>query len=202
MKSKSRFEFTGGNLCLDFTNTVDNRGSERREELLNHYSDLLSWAQEAEILTVQEAEHLQRVADEAPGRARTALQHAIGLREALYALFSSMAERRGLPGRALTILNSALREAAAHSRLAQGNRSFRWEWVMREQRLDSVLWPVARAAADLLTSEDLTFVHRCASQECAWLFLDQSKNHRRRWCEMRTCGNRAKARNYYRRNKR
>lgn len=202
MKSESIFEFTGGNLCLDFTNTVDNRASERRQELLNSYSDLLRWAQQAKIISAGEAERLQQLADRARGRAGTVLQHAIRLREALYTLFSSIVERRGIPATALTILNSAVQETAAHSRIALANRSFHWEWVMPEQSLDSVLWPIVRAAGELLTSEQLSYVRRCASEECAWLFLDQTKNHRRRWCEMRTCGNRAKARRYYERNKR
>jgi predicted RNA-binding Zn ribbon-like protein len=201
LRSQSLFEFTGGNLCLDFTNTVDNRASQRRQELLNSYPDLLRWAQEANIVKAREAEGLQQLADAAPGRARTALERAIRLREALYALFSSIADRRRIPDTALTILNSALQEAAAHSRIAHGNRSFEWEWIMPKQSLDAVLWPITRAAADLLTSGQLTYIRRCASEECAWLFLDKTKNHRRRWCEMRTCGNRAKARSYYQRNK-
>ncbi|WP_443691321.1 CGNR zinc finger domain-containing protein [Pseudomonas sp.] len=32
---------------------------------------------------------------------------------------------------------------------------------------------------------------------CTWLFIDTSKNHRRRWCSMATCGNRAKAQRHY-----
>jgi predicted RNA-binding Zn ribbon-like protein len=64
-----------------------------------------------------------------------------------------------------------------------------------------MLWPVAHAASELLTSEDLAYVRRCASDSCAWLFLDKTKNHRRRWCEMKTCGNRDKARRYYQRQK-
>jgi predicted RNA-binding Zn ribbon-like protein len=200
--SESIFEFPGGNLCLDFTNTVDNRASARPQELLNSYSDLLRWAQQAKIIGTREAERLQQLADAARGRARTVLQHAIRLREALYTLFSSMVERRGIPATALTIFNSAVQETAAHARIALANRSFQWEWVMPEQSLDSVLWPVIRAAGELLTSPQLRYVRRCASEQCAWLFLDQTKNHRRRWCEMRTCGNRAKARRYYERNKR
>jgi predicted RNA-binding Zn ribbon-like protein len=201
-KSQLPFEFSGGNLCLDFTNTVDNRASQQRQERFHGYADLLQWAEQANVLSARETQPLQRLADRAPGRARAALDDAIRLREALYTLFSAIAERRGIPETALAILNSAVGEAAAHSRLAHGHGSFRWEWVRPECRLDSVLWPVARAAADLLTAEELSYVRRCASEPCAWLFLDKTKNHRRRWCEMRTCGNRAKARSYYRRNKR
>ncbi len=39
-------------------------------------------------------------------------------------------------------------------------------------------------------------LQRCASPTCRWLFLDRSKNHSRVWCEMASCGSRAKMRRY------
>ncbi len=63
------------------------------------------------------------------------------------------------------------------------------------------LWAIARSAADLLASDELPYVRACASKTCEWLFLDVSKNHGRRWCDMTKCGNRAKFRSYYKRKK-
>ena len=40
-------------------------------------------------------------------------------------------------------------------------------------------------------------VRECGASDCAWLFLDTSKNHHRRWCDMTRCGNRAKVRRFY-----
>jgi predicted RNA-binding Zn ribbon-like protein len=201
MTHKPRFEFTGGNLCLDFTNTVDSRPTDCRKELLTSYADLVRWGEEASVLSQKEADRLCRQANEAPGPAKTALRHALQLREAIYAIFSAGAERRAAPGTSLAVLNIAVQEAAAHMRLTRANRNFTWEWIMPDNRLDSILWPVARSAAELLTSHELEHVRRCASETCAWLFLDKTRNHRRRWCEMRTCGNRDKARRYYQRKK-
>jgi predicted RNA-binding Zn ribbon-like protein len=56
---------------------------------------------------------------------------------------------------------------------------------------------VARAAADLLVSPERALVRECASGTCSWLFVDRSRTHQRRWCSMKTCGNRAKARRFY-----
>ena len=53
-------------------------------------------------------------------------------------------------------------------------------------------WPIARSAADLLASDQLAYVRACSSKVCEWFFLDTSKNHHRRWCDMTRCGNRAK----------
>jgi len=200
-KPKSPFEFTGGNLCLDFANTVDNRASERRKELLTDYGRFLQWGEEAGVTTKKTAERLGRLAAEAPGNAQSVLRSAIQLRETIYAIFSAIAERRGIPSTTLAILNKAVQQASQHAQIAHTNRHFDWEWILPDSHLDSMLWPVARAAADLLTSEDLAYVRLCASETCAWLFLDKTKNHRRRWCEMRTCGNRDKARRYYQRQK-
>ena len=87
----------------------------------------------------------------------------------------------------------------AHGRLVHNGRRFVWEWVDMNFYLESVVWPVARAAADLLLSDELAHLRMCASDECAWLFLDRTKNQRRRWCDMKTCGNRVKARRHYER---
>ncbi|HXW93283.1 MAG TPA: CGNR zinc finger domain-containing protein, partial [Terriglobales bacterium] len=130
-----------------------------------------------------------------------ALRNAIALRDAIYDIFFAVAERRSAPATQLALLNTVVREALKHAQIVPGNRQFAWEWVRPENSFDSVLWPVARAAVDLLTSEELTYVRRCAADSCAWLFLDTTKNHRRRWCEMKTCGNRAKAKAYYERRK-
>jgi len=200
--SKSPFEFTGGHLSLNFTNTVDNRKGKNRKELLTNYCDLLEWAEEAGILRAKDAGHLQNMAEAVPGQAKSALRTAIQLREALYAVFSAAIERRTIPSTALSVLNMAVQRAARHERIAEDHFRFRWELSPLEGSLDSILWLIARSAADLLTSPELAKVRQCASRDCAWLFLDTSKNHRRRWCEMKTCGNRAKARRYYERQKR
>ena len=56
------------------------------------------------------------------------------------------------------------------------------------------LWPVVRSAADLLTGSSLERVKRCPGEGCGWLFLDTSRNGSRRWCDMSSCGNRARVR--------
>ena len=59
-----------------------------------------------------------------------------------------------------------------------------------------MLWPIIRSSADLLVSDELELVKICDNDECRWLFLDTSRNHRRRWCDMKVCGNRAKVRRF------
>jgi predicted RNA-binding Zn ribbon-like protein len=201
VRPKSPFEFTGGNSCLDFADTVDNRTSDHPQELLTDYGRLLQWAEEARVISAKTAERLRHLASKAPGKALTALRTSIQLRDAIYLIFSAIAQRREVPSAALACLNKAVRQAAQHSQLVYANRRFTWEWIDPGSNLDSMLWPVSRAAAELLIGEDIGYVRQCASEDCSWLFLDKTKNHRRRWCDMKSCGNRDKARRYYQRQK-
>lgn len=200
-KQKSPFEFTGGNLCLDFANTVDNRKGDHAVELLTDYSRLLRWGEESGAIAKKTAESLNQLASESPGDAQVVLRHAIQLRDAIYDIFSALSHRRGIPTAALATMNQAVQHASDHAQVVHTNCHFEWQWILSENHLDSMLWPVARAAAKLLTSDEVAYVRQCASQTCAWVFLDKTKNHRRRWCDMRICGNRDKARRYYRRQK-
>ena len=55
---------------------------------------------------------------------------------------------------------------------------------------------IAIAWTELGTTGDIARLKRCAEHSCAWVFWDTSKNRSRRWCAMRVCGNRTKARRY------
>ena len=200
-RGKSPFEFTGGNLCLDFTNTVNNRLGGQREDLFTDYGRLLQWGEESDAISGKAREHLQQIAAEAPGNAVSTVRRAVQLREAIYDIFTAVVHRRAVPATALALLNKAAQHAAQQGEIAHANRRFLWQWTSSDANLDAMLWPVVRAASDLLTSEDLWLVRQCAAEDCAWLFLDKTKNHRRRWCDMKGCGNRAKARRYYQRRK-
>jgi predicted RNA-binding Zn ribbon-like protein len=154
---------------------------------------------EAGVITRSTGEHLRQLAAAAPARAPAALREAIRLRETIYDVFSAVAHRQAIPGTALAHLNASAQRAAGHAQVVQANRRFSSEWIEPERHLDSMLWPVTRAAAELLLGAEMDDVRQCASETCSWLFVDRSKNHRRRWCDMKVCGNRDKARKYYQR---
>lgn len=195
------FELTGGRLCLDFANTVSDRPSERPNEHLNSYNAFVSWGRQAGAIDGKEARRLLAEALRHPAEAEATLQRAIKLRETLYRTFFALARRRPPAVDDLEGLNSALPLALARLRLAASADGFAWEWAREETALDRVLWPVLRSAAELLASRDRLAVRACASESCLWLFMDTSKNKSRRWCDMRTCGNRSKARRHYQRKK-
>jgi predicted RNA-binding Zn ribbon-like protein len=195
------FELTGGRLCLDFTNTVEDRPSDHPHELLNNYSDLVSWGKQAQVLTEQESQQLRAGAARHPGEASSVLARAIALREAIYRIFKAVAVDAVPEADDLVSLSTAIAEAMTHARIVPTAGGFTWEWIDTAVNLDRMLWPVVRSAEDLLISDELDAVRVCASDSCNWLFIDTSKNHSRRWCDMKSCGNRAKARRFYSRKK-
>jgi predicted RNA-binding Zn ribbon-like protein len=191
-----RFELCAGMLCLDFVNTLDNRPSGQPKELLKSYVDLARFGEDTGILTLPQVEDLFVLSESAPGPAGQALRGAIALREAIHDVLTSIVHKRPVPAMALTTINGYVQVSAQHSRLVQGKAGFEWRFD-ESSSLDAVLWPIARSAADLLASESLPLVRACSSKTCQWLFLDTSKSHRRRWCDMKLCGNRAKARKFH-----
>ena len=189
----------GGRLCLDFINTVNRESDGYSEDWLTSYSALVAWGQHAQILSQQQATQLVELAANQPDLADAVFKDAIVLRETLYRLFSAVAANRDLQNHDLEVLNTALKEALAWRKIGSTDDGFAWSWSDSSDHLGCILWRVVCSAADLLTAEKLSRVRECSGEGCGWIFLDTSRNRSRRWCDMETCGNRAKARRYYKR---
>ena len=194
-------DLSGNWLCLDFTHTLTERYSPQPQDLLNSYSDLVAWGSYERLLTDEEAQQLLWEANNHPEEASATQERALELRETIYRMFYALSEGSSPEQSDLALLNERLAEAMSHACLVPDGGAFRWDWATNEQALDRILWLVVRSAADLLTSEKLHDVRACAADDCKWLFLDASKNHSRRWCDMQTCGNQAKARRHSSRKK-
>jgi predicted RNA-binding Zn ribbon-like protein len=200
-QSGYQFDLSGGALSLDFANTVSRRHlPQRRTEHLGNYSDLLAFAEQSKILSPNLASRLRVRASRNPAEARNALRRSIILREVLYRAFSAIAAGKPASRQDVQQINDFALEALKHRRLTRTNGDYRWEWQSDGSGLlDRVVWPIAESAANLLTSEDRADIRECDAPDCEWLFLDHSRNSSRRWCDMKSCGNRQKARRHYRR---
>ena len=186
----------GGRPCLDFCNTLDPRESPRPRDFLPSYGDLVAWAERAGLVAAAEARSLVAEARTRPAAAGAVFEEALVLREALFRVFSSVAARELVDAADLEILNGVLQRAGARARLTGSGPGFAWSWS-GDGELERPLWLVARSAAELLTSDELERLRKCAGRLCGWLFLDASKNRSRRWCSMESCGSRAKMRRLY-----
>jgi predicted RNA-binding Zn ribbon-like protein len=198
-RSDVEFQIVAGELCLDFVNTLDNRPSpERQKELVLTYQDLADWAMQAGAIAAARRAELSQQSAVHPQAAQAALHKAIDLRECFYRIVSATVKKRQPSPDDLALFSRFLGEALSNLRLKSRRSGFRLDWNDEPARLDSILWPIVRSASDLLTSRDRDYIRECDSASCRWLFIDRSKNHGRRWCDMKVCGNRMKARKFYR----
>lgn len=192
-----KFQFCGGSLCLDFTNTVGGHRRGRAREFLGSIGELLSWCEQAGLISKTEAAALFKRSANHPEEAATVLARALGLREAIYEIFEAVTLDKRPPETALKGLNQELSRTSASIAVTSEGKSYGLQWQGVGEALDGALGPIARSAADLLTSNHLhSHVSQCNGDNCGWLFLDVSRNHSRRWCDMRDCGNRAKVRRH------
>jgi predicted RNA-binding Zn ribbon-like protein len=186
----------GGVLALDFANTVSDRGTPAMVDHLQTATHVLEWSTHAGGLDAATA---HRVAT-ALGRDRQAgprlLRQALALRGALHGIGAALARGAAPPAGDLARLRTVARRALAGAELGAGPEGgYRWDFS-RAAAESAVLGPIAWSAVDLLERGPLARIKQCPGPGCGWLFLDQSKNGSRRWCDMATCGNRTKGRRH------
>jgi len=206
MLSKRRearnIKLVGGHLSLDFINTLSTRLESYQREYLSGYNELVEWSCHAGILPPEEAQRLKRLGRRRPSEAGAVLNRAIEAREGLFRIFSALAQGKAPRDSDILGLNETLRDTLGRLQVRHVKDQFHWEWTSDPNALDAMLWPIVRAAAELLVQQERNRVRQCANHPiCQWLFLDKSKNRSRRWCSMDLCGSRDKVKRYYHRKK-
>jgi predicted RNA-binding Zn ribbon-like protein len=191
----------GGRLCLAAVNTVLWRRSADPTDRLTDYAALVRYVARAGWLDRFEPELLATAAEHPP-RAAAAVRRAIDLREALYRLFGEVTAARepALPDLAILngLLGHGLSRLAVLPHALPGNR-YAASWPGGGAELDLPTWQIAVSAGALLTGPELDRVKQCPGDRCGWLFVDESRNRSRRWCDSRECGNRERVRAHYQR---
>jgi predicted RNA-binding Zn ribbon-like protein len=195
MSRPEPFKLHAGHPALELVNTLDMRFSGQPIDLIPTYKDLLRLTTQLQLLTAAQARKLARTVGEEEGR--RVLASTAGLREALAKVLYGRLDGTRLPAGELQIRERQFHVAAMHRRLLAGESHLVWSWSGVERQAEIPLWMLAQAAADLLVSSDAELIKDCGDPTCRWLFLDVSKNHTRRWCDMKTCGNRMKARRHH-----
>ena len=169
--------FVGGNLALDFVGTVSERGSVRAEHLTGT-ADLGEWIRRSAVL------------DSAPNLDPNDLTTAIALRERAYAVIAALIDASPVPRRQLGHVNAAAAKAPPVPRVDSRGR------IHRDGDVAAALSAIARDALALFDRTDGSVLKWCADDSCTHPFLDRSRGHRRRWCDMGGCGDRAKVAAY------
>lgn len=194
MLSRDRsFTFIGERLWLDFVNS----DTARAADALRDFETLMAWLEAATILDGERSQGMRRRAREQPSGAAAALVDARRVRGAL----RNLAELGGLAANgervrteALGEINRVLGRSAGTRRVERrSDGSYVRTFVPVGDAFAGLMIPIVESAADALILGELSRVRRCADARCARVFYDSTKNGRRRWCDMATCGNRAKA---------
>src|SRR5437867_3872314 len=175
-----KFQFVAGEVCLDFANTVGGTRGPAAREHLKSYPDLIAWCRQAGLVNPSKADAAIRAAARRPEESAVALRRAIALRETIYRIFEALAGGKSPPSSGVDELNTELAGSLGRLRVIPGRKGFAWTWADAANAFDEPLGPIARSAAELLTSPHrLARVHQCEGDTCGWLFVDSTKNRSR-----------------------
>ena len=184
-------------LCLAYANSLCWRGLPKPTETLCGLTDLLAWCSNHGVV-VDPA--FVRWSLARPQAAQAVFAEAIAIRETLYRVLCALSIGARIASADLRALNDAMARTPPRTRIAELAQGYGWRLQAGGEAaystatlLAAVLW----SASDLIVGEHVASVRQCANAACRWLFLDASRSGSRRWCDMRSCGNRAKARRHY-----
>jgi predicted RNA-binding Zn ribbon-like protein len=212
---KPVFSLCGGHPVLDLVNSLDDRFHPRGTlELLPDYRALLAFMEQTGLLDHQAVAKLGQHAVNIDSRgdssgpagprgaveSQRAVEAVRDLREAAAAVLYAVINESTPPPADVRKVESYAQSARQHQQLLwngdAGESKFVWGWPSVQSEVDLPLWMLALRTSELLTSDEMSLVRSCQCDTCRWLFLDTSKNHSRRWCDMKVCGNRMKARRF------
>ena len=199
LADSQRWEATSGDLSLDFVNTGQWNEAGPWPERLQRFRDLVRWARDAGTLDPERSSRLLEASERHPHRAKAAFERALEVRGVLHAIFESLAAQRPPVHSDLRVLDEEIATSFAAAHLQYRAGRIARDWSEDAEDFGQVLRPIVSAATDLLLGARVTRLRSCASPLCGRLFLDESRNGMRRWCDMQVCGSRAKARRYYER---
>jgi predicted RNA-binding Zn ribbon-like protein len=191
----AQFELISGHPALDLVNTLDWRFRDTGpEELIPTYDDLVRFIEQCGLVSSARARRLIR----STGASKVAqvVAETQRMREAASRIFYAVIDGNDPPPQAIDELERFYSEAETHRRLGWSESHLVREFSGNGLAPEFPLWMLTLKTVELLSSEAMSLLRACGNSECLWLFLDTSKNHTRRWCDMKVCGNRMKARRF------
>lgn len=189
-----KLDLIGGELALDFANTSSGRGAPSHQEHLRDFEALMRWIEHARVMAPPDCVLARTTMARHPKLSRAIFRHALEARELIWMIGTALAEQRPVALKLTASLTAMHAEYLRSAEMKMRDGAYIWSWDPRRNVEAAILGPIMLSALTLLMEKDLSRTKRCAGMECGWLFFDTTKNSRRRWCEMRVCGNRAKVR--------
>ena len=202
MKRNERIDhiqFDGGTLCLDFVNTVHDRKKKPVPDYLYHIIDLVAWAGKIGLIDKRTEALLNRSIPDNLKKSNQFFTYALHLRELLYNMFFTISQGNAARNADLEKFNAYIADHFSFINLKAKHGEYRADWNLPGDSLQHITAPVVKDAYELLLGNRLDRVKECSN--CGWLFLDTTKNGKRRWCSMKSCGSNIKALEWYYRQK-
>jgi predicted RNA-binding Zn ribbon-like protein len=192
----TKFPLIGNQLSLDFINTkiVENGVS---KDLLDGLADVAAWAVAVKLLDLPQAKKLVKLWQQAENHAE--FEEVLRFRKVLHALVDEMVRGKSATTPTLNAINTHLRKLNGYTEVLPSDEGFTKRFCLEVHAPSQLLAPVAEAAADLLCYGNPAYVKKCENPACVLYFYDGTKNHSRRWCSMKACGNRTKVAAFYQR---
>ena len=191
-----KFPLVGNHLSLDFVNTkIAENGVPK--DLLVGPADVAAWAVAVKLLDLPRAKKLAKLWQEA--ESRDEFEKVLRFRKVLHALVEAIARSESVTPLTLREINAQLRELNGYTEVLPSNEGFTKRFVLEIHAPSQLLGPVAEAASNLLCYGNPAYVKKCENPACVLYFYDGTKNHSRRWCSMKACGNRTKVAAFYQR---
>lgn len=186
---------------LALVNTLYPRPLPSAEDRIGTYEALVAWAREQQAIPAATADRLLADARRHPHQAAAAAARVRELREAVHGAMTAIEAGRTPPAALLDTIAHRVAAACAHGRLVPHEGRLHWT-ARKDEALDRIGWEFARSVGRVLTSPRVARIRACAAADCGWVFEDETRNRSRRWCDMKTCGNRAKVRRFRMRDQR
>lgn len=192
----TKFPLVGNHLSLDFVNTkIAENGMPK--DLLEGPADVAAWAVAVKLLDVPKAKKLAKLWQETENRDE--FEEVLHFRKVLHALVEAIARGESVTTPTLNAINAQLRKLNAYTEVLPSGEGFTKRFVLEIHEPSQLLGPVADAASNLLCYGNPAYVKKCENPACVLYFYDGTKNHSRRWCSMKACGNRTKVAAFYQR---
>lgn len=191
------FYTVGGRTAIDFANSAERVGKDG--EGLEKLEELLSFLKSMGHLHEEEASSYHMYLFQNADRCQQVMKDLRQLRERFIASLGQASSGWPIDPAFVGDLNDILARYQSRLQLLPGDGGYELHVQLVEDGPEQLMYPVLKDMAEFLASDQLEKVRQCASDTCNLYFVNQSRNGRRRWCSMSTCGNRAKVNAYLKR---
>ncbi len=195
-RSIDTLSLDGGSLIFDFINTTSSWVDNDRYDYISDYNKFISWSKKVALLSTQTLSKLMRRAEDQPEAAEKVMGKIARARDVAFHFFSAMIRGEVQPPGVLRDFNKLISQSLSSYSF---DPTCNCICLITYDDLSSPLNLVFADAYEVLKYHPRERIKMCSS--CGWIFLDTTKNGKRKWCNSLTCGSVDKSKRYYYRKK-